>query len=189
MTRLARLLVLSSIFLLAACGGASPSQPAATTGVASQAAGSPGAPPASVDPDPGGAGPGGACDLLSEADIVELTPFEVDAVEARSAGGIYVNGCYWALADGGTVQAEIILGVLEQGGRAHFDTVLVPLAEGMGGRAIDGVGDAALVSSDGFSVAAVDGDILFDLNWIELSSGSSDVPVALMRRVLENRGG
>lgn len=183
MTRSLRLLVLAPVLLLAACGGASPGQPVATSGAPSQAAGStPGAPPTS-------AGPGGACELLSEADIVELTSFEVDVVEMRSGGGIYVDGCHWALADDGVVQAEILLGVLAEGGRAHYDTVLVPLAEGTGGEPLEGVGDAALVGSDGGSVVAVDGDVLVDLQWFELSGGSADVPIALMKRVLANLAG
>lgn len=191
MTRSLRFLVLTPILVLAACGGTSPSQPVATSGAPSQAAGStPGAPPASADPGrSAGAGPGGTCELLSDTDIVELTSFEVDNVETRSHGGVYVNVCYWALADGGVVQAEILLGVLAEGGRAHFDTVLVPLAEGTGGEPLEGVGDAALVGSDGAFVAAVDGDVLVDLQWIELSGGSADVPIALMKRVLSNLAG
>lgn len=195
MTRRLPLLALAPIvLLLAACSGQGPSRPGATAGGPSQGAGAtPAAPPASTAPDstagPGGPGPGGACDLLSDADIAELTSLDIDVVEARSAGGIYVNGCYWALADGGVVQAEILLGVLAEGGRTHFDTVLVPLAEGMGGGPLEGVGDAAVLSGDGSSVAAVDGDVLVDLNWIELTDGSGDVPIELMKRALANLPG
>lgn len=192
MTRRLRPLALTSIFLFTACGGVSPSQPVTPSGTPSQASGStPEAPPASTNPvsTRGPAEAGEACGLLSDADIMELTSFEVDVVEQRSAGGIYVSGCYWALTDGGVVQAEILLGVLPQGGRTHFDTVVVPVAEGTGGEPLEGLGDDAIVGSGGASVQAVTGDVLLDLNWLTPTSGSTDVPVALMKRALANLGG
>ena len=197
MIRWTRSLALTSILLLSACGGQSPIQPDATSGASSQPpASTPGAPPASTGPG-ASAGPdltGTACELLSDADIAELTPFEVHAVEARSAGGIYENGCYWALAgDAATgsqgVQAEILLGVLAAGGREHFDTYLVPLAEGIGSEPLEGVGDVGLIGAGGNAVTIVDDDTLIDLQWIALSADTTAVPVALVERILENLAG
>ena len=192
MTRPRHVLVLATLFVLAACGGGSPSVPGSTAASTSQAVGStPPTTPASsgAASTTGPGGTGGACGLLTAAEIQELSGLQVDTMEVRSAGGIYEDGCHWVLSNGGTVQAEVILGVLPEGGRAHYDAVLVPLAEGTGAEPLAGVGDAALVGSGGEAIATVVGDMLVDLQWIDLSSDPNDVPVALMQRILTNLAG
>jgi hypothetical protein len=192
MTRPRHFLVLAALFVVAACGGGSPSVPGSTAAATSQAVGS--TPPttssssgAASTARPGGTGE--ACGLLTAAEIQELSGLQVDTMEARSAGGIYEDGCHLVLSNGGTVQAEVILGVLPKGGRAHYDDVLVPLAEGTGAEPLAGLGDAALVGSGGEAIATVVGDVLVDLQWIDLSSDPNDVPVALMQRILTNLAG
>ncbi|HET9852204.1 MAG TPA: DUF3558 family protein [Candidatus Limnocylindrales bacterium] len=182
-----RFIALLPILLLTACGGTGPTAPGSTPGPTSQQpASTPGTGTGSAA-SPGAAG--AACALLTDGEVAELTSLEIETKEAQSAGGIYSNGCHWVLADGGVVKVEIILGMLTEGGRAHFDTVLVPLAEGLGGKPLAGVGDDALVGADGKGVTAVVDDMLVDLQWIDASSDTTGVPVALMKLALANLAG
>ena len=187
MARCRRFIALLPIILLAACGGAGPTVPGSTSAAASQQPA--GTSATGTAPTSGPAAAEGACALLSDADIAELTSLDIQTREARSAGGIYTEGCHWALADGGVVKVEIILGMLTEGAREHFDTVLVPLAEGLGGKPLAGLGDDALVGADGKGVTAVVGDVLVDLQWVDASSDPTEVPVALMKRALANLAG
>ena len=190
-TRWFRFLALLPILVLAACGAESPSQPAATSGRSSlPAASAPGEPAVSTDPSSGAGADGDVahvCELLSDADIVELTTLEVDTVEARPAGGIFENACWWALAGGGVVQAEIVLGVFEPGGREYYDTYYAPFIEANGQEPLEGVGYAGHIGSGIVTVVA--DDALVDLTWASVSDDSTTVPVALTERVVANLAG
>lgn len=68
--------------------------------------------------------------------------------------------------------------------RAHADTYIAPNAAALGLEPLEGVGDAVLTGSGGQAVMAVVGDTLVDLQWISLSTDTTDVPIALIERVL-----
>jgi hypothetical protein len=196
MTRRLSSVALAPILLLAACGGGSSSQPVAASGASSQpAASAPGASAASTD---GGSGPAAgdvaqACELLSDADILELTTWEVDTVEPGSTHGIFENGCDWMLAGGTSAgmgaPASITLGVLGTGGREYYDTYFAPFIEENGDEPLEGVGDVGLIGSLSGTAMAVQGDVLVDVQWIDLGSDETPVAVALLERVVANLAG
>lgn len=192
---------LALLLLLTACGGGGASQPdtapVGSAGVSSRpVASAPASAMASIDTgsEAGAGDVGTACELLSDADIAEVTTFVVNTVRADSAGGIFENGCWWTLADSSSsgpedVEGEIILGVLESGGRAHYDTYYAPYAFDAGAVPLEGVGDEGLMEAGGGAVTALKGDVLVNVNWIALSGDPAAVSVPLMERVLSNLAG
>jgi hypothetical protein len=189
-------MALAPILMLAACGGGTSSQPAATTGASPQSeASTPGSPAASADAGSGlpAAEIGEACDLLSDSDILELTSWEVETVEAGPTHGIFDNGCNWMLAGGTSAgmgaPASITLGVRDEGGRAYYDTYFAPFIEENGDEPLEGIGDVGLIGSLAGTAMAVQGDVLVDVQWIDLGGDETPVAVALLERVLANLAG
>lgn len=141
-----------------------------------------------------------ACDLLSDADILELTSWAVTTMEAGTTSGIYQNGCSWTLAGGNRasmgIPAEITIGVKAPGGRSYFDTYFHsdipdgPNIEEEGAKPLPGVGDIAFIEvSSGLkgTAMAVSGDALVDITYSDFDSKSeNEVVSTLLKRALEN---
>jgi hypothetical protein len=196
-------IALLTVLLVAACGGtARPEASSADAGAASPAASSAASPAPASDPAPpasAGAGSAGsgtasdACDLLSDADLAELTTWTADAVEPGPQQGVFSNGCLWTLS-GGTSPAfygpaTISLGIVVPGGRSYYDTYFAPFAEEYDQEPLVGVGDEGLVDSFTNSVLAVQDDAFVSIQWLDIGSeNQAEVAIALTERVLSNLG-
>jgi hypothetical protein len=163
-----RLLPAACVLLVAACGsGATSGAPGGPTAPvpAATAARTPGASVA-TDAAPAVGTPGGApvagqavqaCDLLTDADIEQVTGYGVLTREPGHVMGIFPNGCLWELgSESETTLWTIDVGVISPGGRHYFDTYLSfpDMTD-----PVPGLGDAA-VTDDGGSITAVKGDSL-----------------------------
>lgn len=169
--------------VLAGCGGGTPGP----SGVAPTGAVPTAAAPTSAGPNPTPppATTSRACDLLSDADLEELTGSTVVSKDDNVADTVYANHCRWTLqrADGG--MGELDLGVLSPGGRDRYDHTGGP----SGLEPIDGLpADAAGMDDLTNSVFAVRGDTMVDLFALGLGL-DADAKVAIVRRVLEHLGG
>ena len=165
-----RLLHAACVLLVAACGsGATSGAPGGPTAPAPAA--TPGtAPAASLATDAGSAAgtPGGAappvagqaveaCDVLTDADIEQVTGYGVLTREPGHVMGIFPNGCVWELgSDEEATLWSIDVGVISPGGRHFFDTYLSfpDMTD-----PVPGLGDAA-VTDQGGGITAVKGDSL-----------------------------
>ena len=202
--RLMPLVGLSTIVLVAACGGSAASTPTPAVPVGGGEATK--APPASTQAPagggsqaPGGAGttqpPAGAasrppvavgsteaCSVLSAADIQALTGATlVGPVPAGQAG--IQNGCLYELTDASGSTTSINLGVLPSGGRAFYDS---QVASG-GLTTIDGLGDAAVSPRPG-NVLAVAGDVAVSVQYFGPTGPDLAITTAIARQVLANLG-
>lgn len=116
-----------------------------------------------------------ACDLLSDADLQEITQLSVLAKTDTAADTIFENFCRWNLAG-----AEIDLGVISPGGRAWYDEHIAILN---GLEPVTGLpADIAVLQELTGSIFAVKGDTYIDLFTIGVRAPDED----LVRRVLEN---
>ena len=180
MNRLVALLAIGLFVAACGVGGA----PTASSAV----------PPASVVAASAGAGSSSsavgstveACDLLTEADILELTELEVDEAVPGPAMGVFENGCEWSLTgETATSPTSITLGVLVPGGRRLWEVSFEPFGDEPGTETIEGLGDGAHVGEVD-DVIAVQGDALVSLQFLAGFGTSDDLPVELTRRVLLN---
>lgn len=187
MKNLAIAVLMSTV--LVACGDSDPSLGGDTTGrQASTTSGS-----SSVQ----------ACDLLSDADILELTSWAVTTMEPGTTSGIFHNGCSWTLAGGNRasmgVPAEITIGMKEPNGREYFDMHFHsnrpdgPNIEADGAEPLPGVGDIAFIKvAAGLNgtAMAVSGDALVDITYSDFDSrNENEVATALLKRALKNLEG
>ncbi|HET9852794.1 MAG TPA: hypothetical protein VFP56_09840 [Candidatus Limnocylindrales bacterium] len=118
-----------------------------------------------------------ACDLLSDADLQEITQSAVIAKTDTAADTIFANFCRWNLPG-----AEIDLGVVSPGGRAWYDEH-VAILNGL--QPVSGLpADVAVLQELTGSIFAVKGDTYIDLFTIGVRAPDED----LVRRVLENLG-
>lgn len=191
-------LALLTLLVLTACGGETPAEPpgASSSAAPQPAASDPVAPPASAS---GGSTSGtgtasDACELLSEADITELTTWSVDDAESAPQQGAFAAGCLWTLS-GGTSPAlygpaTISLGIVEPGGRSYYDRNFAPFAEEYGQEPLVGIGDAGLVDGFTSSVLAVQDDVFVSIQWLDIGSeGQVEMAKAITARVLSNLAG
>lgn len=157
---LPRVIALALCGLAAACGGS----PAASGPGETGGTGGTNAPPASA-PDgvnateaPGGpASVGEPCTLLTNAEIRQVTGFDVRwTFPNEDVVGELPVGCNWSL---GTSEAgaDIVIGVRSPGGAALFDPA--------NGEAVDGIGDRA-IQSEPAVVEAVKGDTFVSVTYI-----------------------
>lgn len=177
----------------AACGTAATSpdapgaaSPATGPSAAPSAAPSTGGEPAATSGS--GEGPGvvaGACEILSEGELLELTGLEVVAVQPQPMDTIYPNACQWELAE----NSLVTLGVEAPGGRSRFDTNFKPFAEEFEYEPLEGVGDEGLISAFQQSAMAVRGDVLVDVQAIVPGQGDEETAARIVERVLANIGG
>ena len=208
MTRWLRFLALSPVLALAACAEGSASQPAAASVASSPpAASTPAAPVASTPAAPAASTDAGsgqaaidaqACELLSDADIVEETTWGVDTVEQGPVQGVFENGCNWVLAGGtsGMVPASITLGVMAPGGREYYDTFIVPFMEENGdepllnydnGRSFSAPYiDDGLVGSLSGTAMAVQDDVLVSIQWVDRGGEETSMALEVLSRALFN---
>ncbi|NJD29498.1 MAG: DUF3558 domain-containing protein [Chloroflexi bacterium] len=184
-------LTVSLAGLLAACGAAAgPAGPGGATGSADGASG-----------DPGGAGAGGgptqappassiaACGLLTDAEIKEVTTYDILSKEAGPQQGIYQNGCNWKLASGTEgIPWEIVVGVVSPGGRSYYDRYFSM----MNYEPVAGVdADIAVEQDLTDSYMAVKGDTMVDIQYIELRMGGGNPDgkaLELLKRMLGHLG-
>jgi hypothetical protein len=165
---------------LAACGGASGGATGApTAGVPAGTAGPAGTPGAAgTAPTGGEAAAIRACDLLSDADIEELTGSTVVEKLDNVADTIYANHCRWNLAAG-----EINLGIVRPGGRDFYDTRLgivnglVPV-EGL-------AADTATFQELTGTIWAVKDDTLVDLFTIGVVAPDKDIVARVLANLAE----
>lgn len=172
-SRLVALALLASI--TAACGGGAataappdgglPSNAAATMAPAGTDAADTGAPAAAVR----------ACDLLSDADIEELTGSTVVEKLDNVLDTTYANHCRWNLKAG-----EINLGVVAPGGRTFYDE-RIGFINGL--EPVEGL-DAEIATLQDLtgSIFAVKNDVLVDIFTIGIVAPDVDI----VARVLEN---
>lgn len=195
---------LLTVLLLAACGGAAQPEPSNADPGASQAAPSaaspslasdPAAPPASAGSGASGGGTASdACELLSDADLTELTTWSADVVEPGPQQGVFSNGCLWTLS-GGTSPAlygpaTISLGIVAPGGRSYYDRYFAPFAEEYGQEPLVGVGDAGLVDSFTSTILAVQDDAFVSIQWLDIGSENQvEMATLITERVLSNLAG
>jgi hypothetical protein len=180
-------LIITIAIVATACGGGGAGPSNAPTASA--------APPDSVAGSaPSGAGSSSgpvdstaaACDLLTSADIKELTDLDVDEAVPGPAMGVFENGCEWTLSgDAASRESVITLGVLAPGGLAMWERSFKPFGDEMGMTTIEGLGDEAQLG-DVDDVIAVEGDTLVSLQFLGDFGMPEDLPVELTRRVLEN---
>jgi hypothetical protein len=119
-----------------------------------------------------------ACDLLSDADLQEITQSAVIAKTDTAMDTIFANFCRWNLPGG-----EIDLGIVSPGGRVWYDEH-VAILNGL--QPVTGLpADVAVLQELTGSIFAVKGDTYIDLFTIGVRAPDED----LVRRVLENLGG
>ena len=154
---------------LAACGGAPPA--ATSAGPGGSSAPATGAAPTIAR----------ACELLTDADIQEITGTTVVSRDDNVADTVYANHCRWTLQrpDGGS--GTLDLGVLSPGGRDRYDHT----GGDAGLEPIDGLpaDDAGTDDLTG-SIFAVRGDTMVDVFTVTLAL-STATEVEVTRRVLE----
>lgn len=180
--------------LLAACAGNGAVDTSMGSSEASRAADSdPGVAPPSADAGSGVDGGVGqeVCELLSDADLVELTTWGAGTVEPGPQQGVFDHGCLWTLTDGTSSAlygpATISLGVVAPDGRSYYDTFFAPYAEEYDQEPLVGVGDAGLIDAFTATILAVEGDAFISLQWLDLGSdGQIEMATALAERVFAN---
>ena len=176
--------VLAAIGVLAGCAA-----PAASGGAGSTAgpvATSAGGPAGGATPPAGtstGGSPGAgtaidACALLSDADIKEITGFEVARTIPDPADTTFAAGCQWLVVDAAW---QIHFGITSPGGQATWDSLVPYLA----GKKVDGIGDEAFLAELGGDLMVRRGDTVIDMQWVAAGPGD-DVQEALAKRVLEH---
>jgi ABC-type glycerol-3-phosphate transport system substrate-binding protein len=140
---------LALVIALAGCGSGAASQGA--PGVPGQAThdASAGSPASAA---------GAACDLLTDAQIKELTGHEVEAKEAGKTLYTATNGCTWTLKSAVDNPTVVVIGVIDPGGKTMFDNLFG--ATGDANR-VTGLGDAAIQVND--QVIFVRGDTMVAL--------------------------
>lgn len=156
-------------FVVGACGGA-PGGPNPSTGP--QGTGTPATAPASI---------GRACDILTDADIQEITGTTVVSKTDNVADTVYANRCRWTLQreDGGNGTFD--LGILSPGGRERYDRS----GGNSGLQPLDGLpADDAGVDPNVGGIFAVRGDTLIDVYTLSLLL-STEQEAELAKRVLE----
>ena len=177
-----------AVAVLAACsspaattpGTTGTTGPAGTTGVTGTPAAPSTAGPAATA---GGNGSGGAtsaraCDLLSDADLQEITSSPVLEKTDTAMDTIFANFCRWNLQG-----AEIDLGIISPGGRAWYDEH-VAILNGL--KPVSGLpADIAVLQELTGSIFAVKGDTYIDLFTLGVRAPDED----LVRRIIENLGG
>lgn len=175
----ALLLALATAGVLASC-----SSPTATAGAGPTAGAATAAPPAPASPAGSGTtGPGTgttveACSLLTDADIKEITGFDVAEVIPDPADTTFPSACEWRV-EGAAWQ--VVLGVSSPGGQATWNS-LVPYTQG---EAVTGIGDEAFLAEAGGDLMVRRGDTFFDIQYVAVGEplGTLD---RLAKRVLEN---
>lgn len=180
-----RMVVLATT-LIALAGCATPgASPAGTALGGAPASGVPGVtvPPATAGTPtaaPGatvGGFTGDACDLLTDADVLELTGYPVASKGPTPLA--YTSTCLWTL-DG--VAWDISLGVDPTGGVSGYDRLVE--FQG-GGEPIPDLGDRAIRLEDSNNPIAQLGSGLYDLLFTGLGEPDG-LDVALLKRVVEN---
>ena len=176
----ASMFVLAALLAIvaAACGqGSGPS--GAVGGSTAAPAGATAAPGGASAPTTGGGTVKAACDLLSDAQIKDITGLTVVGKNPAPADTVYANVCRWSLSSG-----EMDLGVLSAGARDRFDRTI----ELEGGTEVPGLGDRAARTELTGSLFVLQGDTMLDL--FTVGTGTSDeVEAELLQAVLANLGG
>jgi hypothetical protein len=170
--------LLATAALLAAC-----SSPAATAGpgatVPAGGGATAGAATGAVATAPAGGGTTvDACSLLTNADIKEITGFEVGDVNKHPNDTIFPSACEWKFKDVGWT---LDLGITSPGGQAAWDR-LVPYAQG---KAVTGIGDAAFLTDIAGDLMVRKGDSFFDIQYVAVG-GAKDTQDRLAKRVVEH---
>jgi hypothetical protein len=120
---------------------------------------------------------GEACDLLSDADILQITG--VPVAEKGPTPLAYPKTCLWKL---GTVAWEISLGVDPGGGVTGYDKLVE--FQG-GGEEIPFLGDRAIRLEISNNPIAQLGSALYDLQFVGVGE-LEDTDVRLLERVIQN---
>jgi len=206
MTRSATLLGLSlaASLALAACGGGATQAPA-TPGTG-QAAGLPTAAPttageaaAETAPPAAAAGPIDACALLTADEVAPLVPEPTPTPEASEDGPIPTYSCEWSAANPDTmipvsVAVSVSPGFVSGSGASPDFVKTMIAAEGSdpdnGGRIVDGLGDAASVTSMvafDATVQFLEGDTLVAVTYTGENGAAKQDAVVELARVVEGR--
>jgi hypothetical protein len=163
--------------LLAAC-----SKAVASAGPGATVPSGAGATVATATGAPGTAQAGGtsieACSLLTNADIKEITGFEVGDVNPHPNDTIFPSACEWKFKDLGWL---LDLGVTSPGGQAQWDH----LASYAQGKAVTGIGDQAFLTDLAGDLMVRKGDVFFDIQYVAVGD-APDTQDRLAKRVLDH---
>lgn len=173
---------------LAACGqtGAGSEPPGATVGPGITAGPGVTAGPGGATAQPQGSGPGSgtsvvACDLLTDAEIDDITGYTVESKEGGRADVGYVNNCVW-LFEGNAY--TLVLGIQVSGGARAYDVSF----EYESGTPVDGLADKAFLGEDSDSLFALSGDTLINLQLVAVGEADG-VEGRLVERVVVHLNG
>jgi hypothetical protein len=183
-------LALVGSIVLAGCSGGPGSIPGSgsTVGPGTTAGPAPTDEPDAATQAPGVGTVGDVCALLTAEEIREVTGLELEAPGAAGpAFGILPKSCGWGLASETGIPPMIALGVLSGAGRAEFDQYVAPFIERYGGKTVEGLGDAAADVGQG-SVVVLDGDTIFQLQYLAFEDDDIEVATELAKKVLARLG-
>jgi hypothetical protein len=118
------------------------------------------------------------CTLLTNADIKDITGYDIGTTNPAPADTVFPTACEWKLK--GTIW-QISLGVTPPGGSPTWDS-LVPYTQG---KAVSGIGDKAFVSEMGGDLMVLHGGTFFDIQYVA-SGEPKDIQSQLAQRVVEH---
>jgi hypothetical protein len=194
------LVALSMLATIAAgCGGGAPA--AASADPASVAEVPTGTGPAGAASAPTGSDAGGgdqagslsACELLTDADIEELTDRTPVRREPGVAMGVYQDGCEWAFdEEAGLGLVQLVVGTVPTGGRSLWERSFAGIADDAGMEPVRGIGEEAFRQGAG-SFSAIQGDRIVDVFYFVAGAGGAgaqdEAAQALLVRALARASG
>lgn len=165
-----RILAAAVALLIAGCGtGAATSSPTPSTPASSNATAI--APPAATGVVAGAGFSGDPCDLLTDAEILQIMKQPVVSKTSGQDLGVFDRGCDWEVGPPNQVTWSVQVGIIASGGRSYYDQYFAPFE----GTPISGLGDVALQRTSD-EVLAVSGDVLAGVTVI--APGNKDKTLA-----------